>query len=177
MGLDISACKNAALLAFDNIVDDEPVDAHGETINYDARIFANPDFPGREAGLINRGFYSGDYSDGAEGCWGYGSYNGLRNELAKLAGYALGKAKSYGHEFDSYCVECWNGVQGPFAELINFSDCEGFIGPVVSKKLAADFAQFQDKADAHESERFRDFYATMRAAFDVAAQDGFVHFH
>jgi len=179
MGLDISAYRNATNInaeVFD--ADGYPIDpASKEPLDYDVRIYANPDFPGREDGLVHRAFYTVDGSDSVDGRWGYGRYNRLRDELAKLAGYPVGQYAQYGRDYDSHCVACWNGAQGPFAELINFSDCEGVIGPVTSKKLAVDFAEFQSKADTHESEEFRDFYATMRQAFEVAAQGGLVHFH
>lgn len=179
MGLDISAYKNAVNInaeVFD--ADGDPIDpVTREALDYDIRIYVNPDFPGREDGLVDRAYYKVDFSDRVDGRWGYSRYNGLRNELAKLAGYPMGQYEQYGTKHDSHCVACWNGEQGPFAEIINFSDCEGVIGPMTSKKLAADFEKLQDKADAHESEAFRDFYATMRRAFEVASQNGFVSFH
>ena len=36
----------------------------------------------------------------------------------------------------------------PFVELINFSDCEGVIGPEVAAKLAKDFADYEFSASA-----------------------------
>jgi|SRR6185503_6936916 len=56
----------------------------------------------------------------------------------------------------------------PFVELINFSDCEGCIGPVTSAKLAADFASIA-----------RDFplWEHWHTALTLAAQGGFVTFH
>lgn len=175
MGLDIHAYRNAVKLDtkfFDE--DGDPVDSNGDAIEYDTRIYANPDFPGRETGVDHRAFYKAEH--GSHARWGYGRYNVLRNELAKLAGYPVGEYERYGTKYQSYCVACWNGEQGPFAELINFSDCEGTIGPVVAKKLAADFAEYQSKADAHESEQFRSFYAALSEAFTLAAEDGFVVF-
>jgi hypothetical protein len=71
----------------------------------------------------------------------------------------------------------WGMSEGPFWELIHFSDCEGTIGPEVSAKLAQDFARYQDQADAHPDERFRDLYATWRTAFEMASQGGAVDFH
>ena len=63
------------------------------------------------------------------------------NELATLAGYAGAD-------------DAWERTDGPFWELINFSDCEGVIGPKTSAKLAGDFAAFQEKADAHHGQWF-----------------------
>lgn len=177
MGLDISACKNAVNInaeVFD--AEGDPIDPiTREPLDYDIRVCANADFPGREEGVVDRAYYKGDFSVSAR--WGYGRYNALREELAKLAGYPAGQYEQYGMVRDSFCTTLWAGAQGPFAELINFSDCEGVIGPVVSKKLASDFAEFQSKADAHEAEMFRDFYSTMRQAFELASENGFVDFH
>ena len=63
----------------------------------------------------------------------------------------------------------------PFYELINFSDCEGFIGPKTSAKLAKDFAAWQEKAG--ERGWFSEKYAQWRAAFELAANGGVVQFH
>jgi hypothetical protein len=74
-------------------------------------------------------------------------------------------------------VACWNGAQGPFSELIHFSDCEGVIGTAVSKKLAADFAAFDEKAKAAGNERYYAKYQEWRKAFEMAANGGAVDFH
>lgn len=67
--------------------------------------------------------------------------------------------------------------EGPFWELISFSDCDGIIGPLVSAKLAQDFGDFQPAADDHPDQHFRDMYARWRTAFETAADTGFVDFH
>lgn len=138
-------------------------------------FYRNPDFPNQFDGLKgdvsytfseNYRFYAG----------GYGGYNRWRDALAELAGYPLGTYIEYDRPRQSHCVACWNGQKGPFAELIYFSDCEGSIGSVVSAKLAADFAAFQEKADAHAEPDFRNKYAEWRKAFDMAADGGAVDF-
>ena len=68
----------------------------------------------------------------------------------------------------------------PFVELINFSDCEGFIGPVASAKLAKDFAAFRDRAQSADSTHGAyDFerYCKWQEAFEFAADNGCVQFH
>ncbi|EJO27445.1 hypothetical protein QWC_31809, partial [Achromobacter marplatensis] len=103
-----------------------------------------------------------------------------RDELAKAAGYPKGKYKQHGMDWESHCVECWNGAQGPFSELINFSDCEGAIGTAVSAKLARDFAEFDAKAKDHSGDlgaRFYQLYKEFRAVFEMAADSGAVYFH
>lgn len=78
----------------------------------------------------------------------------------------------------------WSGVvkSGPFVELINFSDCEGFIGPRTSSKLADDFATNKDailsrSGGSVDSERFACTYNDFARAFALAAGSGAVAFY
>lgn len=178
MGIDISSYKNIKRVDTGHFdADGDPIDPMtGKGIEYDFRVYANPDFPGREEGVEQRGYYIAE-SGTHEFRAAYSSYSRLRDELAKLAGWPAGEYEQYGKKWPTHCEQCWAGEEGPFSELINFSDCEGTIGPVVSKKLAADFGQFQAKADEHPDERFREFYNAMREAFENAAQNGCVTFH
>lgn len=108
----------------------------------------------------------------------YGGYNKWREQLAKLAGYPAVRHEShYEPPEDLYAAGAWDAKEGPFWELINFSDCEGVIGPKTSAKLAKDFAEFQAQADAHPDDWFRDLYTTWRRAFELASDDGAVGFH
>lgn len=65
----------------------------------------------------------------------------------------------------------------PFVELINFSDCEGFIGPQTCAKLARDFAQNKHKiprdADSYDVQKYNEW----QEAFALAAGHGAVDFH
>lgn len=164
MGLDITAhtkLRVARLMTEDEINTGEyPYETH-------ARFYDNPHFPGR-IGSIQPGtlylspeknrlrFRAGSYS-------GYGEW---RRQLAALVGIKDIRA-------------LWGDPEaaGPFAELINFADNEGTIGPEVSAKLAKDFAEHQAAADAHEDAWFRDRYAMWRRAFEMAADAGAVDFH
>lgn len=65
----------------------------------------------------------------------------------------------------------------PFFELINFSDCEGILGAAVCAKLAADFAQYQGRADTSHDEWWLRKYGEWRKAFEIAADGGCVEFH
>ncbi|EJO27494.1 hypothetical protein, partial [Achromobacter marplatensis] len=141
MGLDVTAYARIKKLdaVFDE--DGEPIDpTTREPLEYDFKAYQNPNFPGRADDIEDRAVYLGEDSAGLS--VGYGGYNVWRDELAKAAGYPKGKYKQHGMDWESHCVECWNGAQGPFSELINFSDCEGAIGTAVSAKLARDFAEF-----------------------------------
>jgi hypothetical protein len=64
----------------------------------------------------------------------------------------------------------------PFYELINFSDCEGIIGPEVSTKLYNDFVKFEVVAK-NEEEYFYRKYKDWMKAFKVASNKGVVSFH
>ncbi|MDQ2139558.1 hypothetical protein RBI14_15440 [Alcaligenaceae bacterium B3P038] len=182
MGLDITAYRQLTKLdcVFDE--DGEPIDASTkEPLDYDLRVYINPDFPGRADDLTPKAIYSATESIGF--CaGGYGGYNAWRDSLAQLAGYPKGTYEQYGQRHESYCQACWDGAQGPFAELINFSDCEGVIGTAVSAKLAADFAKFDDQAIQHSEmsnrpDWFYPLYREWRAAFEMAADGGAVNFH
>lgn len=177
MGVDITAFKQLKKLDCVFDADGYPIDpVTKELLEGDwQQFYLNPYFPGRADEIENKAVYA--YTD-AEHVFGraYSAYNRLRDDLAKLAGYPLGQYEDHGNKRDSYCVACWHGEQGPFAEIINFSDCEGTIGTAISAKLAKDFADFQDKADAHEEEQFRKFYAAMRTAFEMASDDGAVRY-
>lgn len=94
---------------------------------------------------------------------GYSGYNQWRNQLAEVGGF-------------SDAEDAWNHTEGPFWELINFSDCEGVIGPKASEKLYQDFVNFQDKAKAYSDPWFYSNYENFMAAFDLARNNGAVLF-
>lgn len=121
------------------------------------------------------GIAVGHYEVGATSAHGFnaGSYTGYsewRRQLAQLVGTTP--------------EDVWGGAEVPFAELINFSDCDGFIGPVTSAKLAKDFADWQARAetfaetlDGFDRSWFIARYADWRISFDIAARGGVVVFH
>lgn len=179
MGLDVTAFEDIQKIDCIFNAEGEAVDPKTRrAIDYDTYFHPrhNNDFPGRADDIEDNACYT--YADAIDVSAGpYSKYNWWRDELAKLAGYPLGKYEKYGTMYDSYCVACWNGKTGPFSELINFSDCEGTIGTAVSKKLAADFAKFQTAGDAHPDEYFWSKYSEWRTAFEMAANNGCVIFH
>lgn len=151
----------------------------GKELDWDDNVFvayANPDFPGRNGSIEDGAAYS--YEDG-EGfrAGSYGGYNGWRQELAKIAGWPTAPYEQYGRTTMRHDASAWAAKGGPFWELINFSDCEGIIGPEVSAKLAADFAAYDEAAKASEYPFFYDRYTEWRKAFEVASDGGAVHFH
>lgn len=128
-------------------------------------------------------------------CWGpyEAQFEGLTEGLYKVNGTSTGfRAGSYsGYNIwreqlskailgvDPLVV--WNNLDNfkgaPFVELINFSDCEGYIGPIVSTKLLADFKQhwtdFSALADTYSGAKYNDWLE----GFELAADNGFVEFH
>jgi hypothetical protein len=128
--------------------------------------YDNPDFPGRMAGL-EEGHYEAADSFGFR-AGSYSGYNQWREGLATLAG--LPSPREVWENPDAYAGK-------PFVELVNFSDCEGTIGPVVSAKLARDFAEWDDRAKAQMDDYEYGRYAGWRRAFKLAANNGAVDFH
>jgi hypothetical protein len=140
--------------------DDELKLPDGTTLDWDdyIKIYQDPYFAtlNRHEGVEVGAFYT---IEGGEHVFSrsYGSYGGFREWLARIAGYQAIEFSQYGVKRPSYAACCWDDVEGggqtgPFSELINFSDCEGTLGPVVCAKLAKDFQQFAAKA-ANEADR------------------------
>lgn len=176
MGLDITAYKQI------EIVENPKLDSDGypEDDNF-MRLWANPDFPGRELPLIHKAIYTQGSDSYGFRAGSYSGYNVWRNELAKLAGYTPIEARR--HDFGALELRHDSAASeqgsGPFFELIHFSDCEGIIGPLVSEKLFKDFCEFEEKAKNHESafkERFYDLYKEWKTAFEYGSDNGVVEF-
>jgi len=139
MGVDIYGWSKVRL------AEDQTFNADGEpTAGEDAeRIYINDDFPDRctewpQASVL--------FVDGLhEHCFArsYGGYNMWREQLAKMAGYELTEYDGPFKQKDkAHAAGAWDKSEGPFWELILFSDCEGVIGTAVCKKLAKDFLQW-----------------------------------
>lgn len=163
MGLDITYYRKATppteqqAAALQQFPEDDRHDAAYDLGMH--HVYINENFPGRNAGIPPHEFVAAERAGGF--CAGsYSGYNRWRNQLAHLVGRQQRSDRP-----------------GPFMELTFFSDCEGVIGPVVSAKLAKDFAMYQPFADSHSDEWFRKRYAEWRAAFEAATDGGFVDFH
>lgn len=184
MGLDITAHKKISKIDCVYDEDGEPIDPNTrEYIDHDFTAWLNPDFKGRADDVENKTAYSAVESFHFR-AGSYSGYNAWREELSKLAGYAAMPVDRYGtgnvqqrHDYTAF-----NAESGPFWEMIRFSDCEGVIGAAVSAKLAKDFADFDEKAKAHQcelgpSDWFYQKYQEWRKAFEMAADGGCVRFH
>lgn len=177
MGLNITAYRKLTKLDAPFNEDDEPVDPQtGETIEMDEylQVCANPYFPGREQGLEDGALYTYAEDDEVFSC-SYGDYTIWRESLAKLAGYPL--VERDGREA-SHAAAAWNGEvsEGPFYELVNFTDNDGVIGPVVAAKLLRDFAEFDERAKAITEDDFYDRYRAMHRGLELAADGGALAF-
>ena len=145
MGLDIHTFTNIRRIAPEEeraILADEYPNDEAYTKGYRVPWF-NPAFPGREEGLE-----AVPYAFDEDIHFRAGSYSGhsqFREHLCTLLG--LGP-------FVSWINNNKQGpdTHGPFEELINFSDCEGVIGPVVAKKLAKDFIDWEERAKEYALE-------------------------
>lgn len=175
MGLDITAYRQIKLAP------NAKLDSDGNPEDYDnfMRVYANCVYPERAAGLVDRGVYTIGTDTVAFLAGSYSGYNAWREELAQLAGYPATPHTSCNHTQMLHGAGAWAATEGPFWELINFSDCEGAIGPTVSAKLAHDFAEWDDRAKAKDGaeSRFYSLYTQWRAAFEMAADSGLVDFH
>jgi hypothetical protein len=168
MGLDIS--YHSRLVLAENVTRDKDgfVDdpAILDLVSY--VTFTEESWPGRTEGLAAACYRLADSAGGGFRAGSYGGYNLWRDQLAQIAGWASAD-------------EAFVADGGPFWELINFPDNEGVIGPVVSAKLAKDFADEANKARAlvlfGEDAWFLEKYRDWAKAFATAADGGCVLFH
>lgn len=153
MGLDVS--YYSGLKKIDCVYDEDgnPIDPVTKEEIHDAIII--------EKNSFEAGSYSG--------------YNEWRERLARLGGYQRGW-HDYKKDY-SYSAGAWAETGGPFWELINFSDCEGSIGSVVSAKLYKDFVQYREEALKITDHGFIRLYDKSQEAFRVASNNGVVTFN
>lgn len=173
MGLDITAYRQIA---------PDPsaaLDEYGDPVDYKSRqkFWINPDFPEHAEGIDTMLAHSFaekfDFRAGS-----YIGYSRWREDLAKFAGYPAVLVERWAGGMESlHAGGAWKAGEGPFYELIHFSDCEGTIGPAVSAKLLADFIAHEERAMAVDDDWFRALYMDWKRAFALAADGGAVQFH
>jgi hypothetical protein len=169
MGLDIIAYRRLAGPIISNDAD---------TGCYTALNDAG--FESRGEGIQAGATYSGCDEELHFRAGSYSGYAEWREQLAKLAGYpSVADAtepvpqSKHGH---THSAGAWGMTEGPFWELINFSDCEGTIGPKVAAKLLRDFIEYQSVIDVQAEPWFQSLYFEWRRAFEMAADHGAVVF-
>lgn len=158
MGLDITAYRK--LNKVENpILDDDgyPEDWDNEWKPGEAMEWSESIWPGKgkpiESNLVYRFDERYDFRAGS-----YHGYNRWRDRLEEFKGEIA------------------------FQELIDFSDSEGVIGSILSKKLLYDFIEHESEAitfstTIEEGKWWIDKYRDWKKAFELAACDGAVEFH
>ena len=94
----------------------------------------------------------------------YSRYNRWLEQLARLTGIP--------HLDPNWKVP----DSAPFAQLLQFTDCDATIGATVCRKLAADFADHTKLAAGQPERYFREQYALWRHALEAGADNGCVVF-
>ncbi len=190
MGLAITAYKNLVL----SECQDHEAHETGEIRN-SLYLYKNHEvFKKQEANMQTECFYN--YEDTAR-CLSlpYSSYSNFRDILAQISGYTP-LTKDDFNEADSEHYRNWvlrnpysasaeklfkSGIKMPFIELIYFSDCEGFIGTDICKKLSRDFDEFDQEARAYSETHcdlmFYSNYEMFRDNIKYAIENGVLYFH
>jgi hypothetical protein len=164
MGLDITAYKNVKLVGTAKDGDEYEEKFDWRKTDY---IWAGQAFIERLPPIQPGGVYEYESSFGFRvGAYSY--YNRFRANLCRLA---LGVSP------DSVWANYKRFEGRPFAELVNFSDCEGVLGTEVCKKLLKDFEAFQEEASRHTEDYFLESYNNWRRAFEYASDNGYIDFH
>ena len=180
MGLDVQAFRNVIKI-------DDPKVSEADDL---CKIY-HGHFPEQCGDLED-----GDYYDG-ESQWfcrlSYGSYSRFRDLLAKIGGWPKHETPKPEYSDPDYMNKNYfyrcpyvaslyhtgkDSVEGPFVEILIFSDCEGFICAEICKKLFKDFEKFKPNAEEEfkDSPLFMEFYNGMMDAFLYGSQNGFVRY-
>ena len=161
MGLDITAYKSV-----EHVRDIDPNNDDWEDCDF--KIRADDDFRERAADLTP-GIYQGSRDTLRFRAGSYSGYNRWREELAELVGVTAKEIWAAAPDDEAARAT-------PFYEMINFTDCDGVLGPAVCTKLAKDFDTWAEKAG--DVGYFAEIYVHFRAAFRLAASGGgVVQFH
>lgn len=163
MGLDIIAYSNLKKNEYLSSISNEEKEELDESYLIMSPVLTEIDkaFPGRAEPLK----YNGDVYD----CENYEWIN-------------IGSYSTYG--WFRWALEAFSENRDCFNELIDFSDCEGIIGSIVSKKLYEDFSSNAEsfeqwvhlKFDAYDSELLLQMYRKFESAFEIAKDGGAVEF-
>lgn len=163
MGLDIIAYSNLKKNEYLSSISNEEKEELDESYLIMSPVLARIDkaFPGRAEPLKYNGdvYDCGSYKEYSIGS--YGTYGWFRRAL----------------EAFSENRDCFNG-------LIDFSDCEGVIGSIVSKKLYEDFSSNQESFEQWvyqkylvvDGELLLQIYYKFESAFWIAKDGGAVKF-
>lgn len=172
MGLDITAYGRLEKLdiAYDHNTE-EPALREGKQFYF----YPHDEFPKQMEGVTGVYELSGWGNSFHFRAGSYSGYNRWREHLAVMVGI----------DQDALWEDRIEQI-GPFVEIINFTDCDGTIGPATSAKLFKDFAEWLDRAEAHAKSFTDDSdsqdwwisrYRNFMSAFALASDGGAVKFH
>lgn len=152
----------------------------------DAYLYKN-DFVFEQSKGIEPGHYCVEGECHSFRAGSYSGYNQWRKMLSEMIGYtpeeiwAISEALVRDDKLNDVLDEKSEKLVIPFIELIGFSDCEGYIGPIVSNKLFKDFESNRDKALEFSKSKNVDWfirlYDDFMEGFRIASNDGAVCFH
>lgn len=151
MGLDVTAYKNI------KIVEDEEPEYY----------FSNTGFPQSNMNDLENKEIQIDFDEEFDFRAGsYGGYNKFRNELCisinKISAEELWASKDETLKF------YW---------LINFTNCDGYIGTSYCEILYDEFCKYEEEVKEKLNEYWHQSYDNFKEAFRLASGDGLVSFH
>lgn len=205
MGLDISAVSKLEPIEVPEDIElwsDEWYDWEQEQDGPIYSVWGSPNFREQSEGMEDGTYMSRDGESTGFRAGSYSGYGTWRDWLAQATMSGV-LGKSGGAE------QMWSSADSgdyglPFMELINFSDAEGYIGPVASKKLYYDFRRYENEVmdwmdekyltqtpihsaswrddedkpiDKGDFEWFQRQYQEWKNAFRIASDNGMVSFH
>ena len=151
MGLDITAYRNIKIV-------------EGEEPEY---YFANSGFKQSNMTNIENKEIQMDFDESFDfGAGSYSGYNIFRNELC-LASNNITAEQLWSLQDETL----------KFYWLINFSDCEGYIGTSYCKILYDEFVKYEEEVKTKLDEYYHKKYDYFKEAFRVGESDGLVNFH
>jgi hypothetical protein len=160
MGLDVSSYSKLELVHTGGMTDED---------EEEERVWLCITYPERADELVE-GVYEvlGDRFSFRAGS--YSAYNWWRTHLAALVGTTPRQVWDLKHEPPA------------FLEIIDFTDCDGVIGPKTAGKLAKDFEAWRSRAVSFgktiedNGEYFIEVYDEFAKAFKLASDGGAVEF-
>ena len=154
MGLDITAYKNIRIRELTK-------DEEGEYY-FSNSGFKQSNMPNLENKEIQIEFDDGfDFRAGS-----YGGYNRFRNQLC-LASNNISADELWKSENENL----------KFYWLINFTDCDGYIGTDYCKILYDEFVKYEKEIKLSLDEYYYQTYDNFKEAFRLGADNGLVSFH
>ncbi len=152
MGLDITVYTDAVLTTEDN--------------EDSVWCFNAKEFEARRGNMAEGNYLATEFDGFRAGS--YGGYNAWRNTLCQTV---------YGILAEEFWATKPNDFTGPFAEIINFSDCEGFLGTSICSKLADDFDEHYDRLAALDGDHFWNLDKWRDGLRQAGSNNGMVRFH